>query len=77
MRKFLQSYAQKLATRVLEEGRSQVTDPCLVANVKLSIVSFHVWKVSLVIQKVMSQIVTLSLIQNKIENQGFPDFFAS
>ncbi|MBZ4265542.1 protein jag, partial [Streptococcus pneumoniae] len=23
----LQSYAQKLATRVLEEGRSQVTDP--------------------------------------------------
>ncbi len=35
----LQSYAQKLATRVLEEGRSQMTDPRQAASVKLSIVS--------------------------------------
>ena len=54
----LQTYAQKLATRVLEEGRSHQTDPMSNSERKISTVLFHVWRDSLVIQKVTNRTVT-------------------
>ena len=71
----LQSYAQKLATRVLEEGRSQVTDPMSSSERKIihRIISRMEGVTSYSEGDEPNRYVVVDTEQSK-QNQGIPDF---